>query len=65
MVNWPTVTTLAMPEPLIVPIMPEAMTDTLAGPPRAWPTVPIATSVNNVIMPARSRKAPNRMNRKM
>ena len=46
MVNWPTVTTLAMPEPLIVPIRPEEITATFAGPPRAWPTVPMATSVN-------------------
>jgi hypothetical protein len=31
MVNWPVVTTLATPEPEIVPIRPDEMTDTLAG----------------------------------
>jgi hypothetical protein len=65
MVNCPVVTTLATPEPLMVPISPELTTDTLAGPPRVWPTVPMAKSVNRLIMPACSRKAPNRMNRKM
>ena len=33
-VNWPVVTTLATPEPLIVPIKPELTTATFAGPPR-------------------------------
>ena len=65
MVNCPVVTTFATPEPLIVPISPELMTDTLAGPPRVCPTVPMAKSLNNEIMPACSRKAPNKMNRKM
>ena len=64
-VNWPTVTTLATPEPEIVPIMPEANTATLAGPPRVRPNRPSETSVNSWIMPARSRNEPNRMNRKM
>ena len=64
-VNWPVVTTLATPEPLIVPISAEETTATFAGPPRLWPTVPSATSVKRPIMPARSRNAPNRMNRKM
>ena len=65
MVNWPVVTTLATPEPLMVPISADEITDTLAGPPRVWPTVPSAKSLNRRIMPACSRKAPNRMNRKM
>ena len=52
MVNWPVVTTLATPLPLMVPIRPEEITATLAGPPRLWPTVPSATSVNSRIMPA-------------
>jgi len=65
MVNWPTVSTLATPEPEIVPIIPEETTATLAGPPRAWPTKPSANSLNSRIMPACSRKAPNRMNKKM
>ena len=59
------VTTLATPEPLIVPMSPELMTATFAGPPRVWPTVPIAKSVNSEIIPACSRNEPNRMNRKM
>ena len=65
MVNWPVVTTLATPLPLIVPIRPEEITETFAGPPWVWPTVPSARSLNRRIIPARSRKAPNRMNRKM
>ena len=65
MVNWPVVTTLATPEPLIVPIRPDEITETLAGPPRVWPTVPMAKSLNSRIMPACSRNAPKRMNRKM
>ena len=65
MVNWPVVTTLATPEPEIVPISAEEITATLPAPPRAWPTRPSATSVKSRIMPARSRKAPNRMKRKM
>ena len=65
MVNWPVVTTLATPEPEIVPISPDEMTATFAGPPRACPTRPNDTSVNSRIIPAFSRNAPNRMNRKM
>ena len=65
MVNGPVVTTLATPEPEIVPISAEETTATLAGPPSRWPTSASETSVNSRIMPARSRKLPNRMNRKM
>ncbi len=64
-VNCPVVTTLATPEPLIVPMRPDATTATLAGPPRVWPTVPSAKSVKSLIIPACSRNVPNRMNRKM
>ena len=63
--NWPVVTTLATPEPEIVPISPDEMTATLAAPPLAWPTMPSEMSVNSLIIPARSRNEPNRMNRKM
>jgi len=49
----------------MVPIMPEANTATLAGPPRVRPNNPRETSVNKRIIPARSRNEPNRMNRKM
>ena len=65
MVNCPVVTTLATPDPLIVPMRPEEITETLAGPPLVWPTVPIAKSVNSRIIPACSRKEPKRMKRKM
>ena len=65
MVNWPVVTTLATPEPVMVPISAEDATETLAGPPVLWPNMPMAKSVNSLIIPACSRKAPNRMNRKM
>src|SRR3546814_10396596 len=64
-VNWPEVTTLATPEPLIVPISADEITATLDGPPRVWPTVPMARSLKRSIMPARSRHEPNRINRKM
>ena len=40
MVNWPEATTLAMPEPEIVPISAEDSTQTCAGPPRQPPTRP-------------------------
>ena len=65
MVNWPTVSTLATPDPEMVPIIPDEITATFAGPPRAWPTKPSATLLNRLIIPACSRKLPKRMNRKM
>ncbi len=65
MVNWPVVTTLATPEPVMVPINAEDTTDTLAGPPSLWPNRPMAKSVNSLIIPACSRNEPNRMNRKI
>ena len=39
MVKVPVVTTLAMDEPEIRPVMPEATTAALAGPPRKWPSM--------------------------
>jgi hypothetical protein len=65
MVNWPLATTLATPEPEIVPISAEDRTQTWAGPPRAWPTKPSAKSLNKAIMPARSRKAAKTTKMKM
>ncbi|MCY1430639.1 hypothetical protein D9M71_465900 [compost metagenome] len=59
------VTTLAIPEPVMVPINADEATATLAGPPNLWPNRPMAKSVNSLIMPACSRNAPNRMKRKM
>ncbi|MNP82813.1 hypothetical protein D3C76_1815760 [compost metagenome] len=56
---------MAMPEPVMVPISADDTTATFAGPPSLWPNRPMAKSVNSLIMPAFSRKAPNRMNRKI
>src|SRR5690606_22774462 len=41
-VNWPDATTLATPEPEMVPISAEESTQTCAGPPRQEPTRPSA-----------------------
>ncbi|MNT60440.1 hypothetical protein D3C72_1980200 [compost metagenome] len=57
MVNWPLATTLATPDPEMVPISAEDSVQTCAGPPRQPPTRPRAKSLNSLIMPARSRKA--------
>src|SRR3546814_11204206 len=57
MVNWPLATTLATPEPEIVPISADDITQTCAGPPRQEPARPSAKSLNNASIPARSRKA--------
>ncbi len=38
MVKVPVVTTLAIDEPEIIPVRPEASTAALAGPPRKWPS---------------------------
>ena len=65
MVNWPLATTLATPEPEMVPISADDSTQTCAGPPRQEPTRPSATSLNSAIMPARSRKAANTTKMKM
>ena len=59
------VTTFATPEPEIVPIKLEEIIDTLAGPPNLCPTRPSDTSVNNFITPARSKKDPNKINKKI
>jgi len=57
MVNWPEATTLATPEPEIVPISAEDRIATCAGPPRTPPTSPSAKSLKRLSIPARSRKA--------
>ena len=61
--NCPTVTTFAIPDPEIVPIIPEDITATFAGPPVMCPTKPMETSLNNLIIPARSKNEPNKMNK--
>ncbi len=42
MVKVPVVTTLAIEEPEIRPVLAEATTAALAGPPRMWPSSAIA-----------------------
>ncbi len=56
MVNCPDATTLATPDPEIVPISADDSTQTCAGPPRHVPTSPSATSLKSAIIPAFSRK---------
>ena len=63
--NWPDATTLATPEPDTVPISADEATQTLPGPPCLLPNSAIEMSLKKSITPARSMKAPNRMNRKM
>ena len=50
---------------LTVRSKPDEITATLAGPPRVWPTVPKAKSVNSRIIPACSRNEPNKINKNM
>ncbi|CAM5197861.1 hypothetical protein BTHI11S_04338 [Bosea thiooxidans] len=56
---------MATPEPETVPIKAEEATQTLPGPPCLPPKTAIEMSLKKSITPARSMKAPNRMNRKM
>ena len=65
MVNCPVVTTLATPEPLIVPIRPDDTTDTLARPPLVWPTVPSAKLVEQVDHARLLEEGAEQMNGKM
>ena len=53
----PVVATLAMAEPLIMPISAEAITATLAGPPGVWPTSVSAMSLMNWENPLDLRNA--------
>ena len=64
-VKEPTVTTLAIAEPLTMPRSALENTATLAGPPLVCPTRLNARSEKKEMIPACSRKAPSRMNRKM
>ena len=63
MVNVPVVTTLAMDEPEIIPVMPEARIAALAGPPLKRPTRAKASDRKYWPAPALSSRAPNRTNR--
>ena len=61
----PVVATLAMAEPLIMPIRAEAMTATLAGPPGERPTSVSAMSLMNWEKPLYLRNAPKSTNTKI
>ena len=63
MVNVPVVTTLAMDEPEIIPVMPEARIAALAGPPLKRPTRANESDRKYCPAPALSSRAPNRTNR--
>ena len=60
MVNVPVVTTLAMDEPEIIPVMPEARIAALAGPPLKRPTRANDRPRKYCPAPALSSRAPNR-----
>ncbi len=62
--NCPEVTTFAIPDPEIVPINADEATQTCAGPPRVCPKRPNATSLKSLIIPARSKNEPNKINKK-
>ncbi len=59
-VSVPMVAVLATPLPEIMPMKALATTDTLAGPPRVWPTRDMASFMRNSPAPVRSKMAPNR-----
>ena len=63
MVNVPVVTTLAIDEPEIMPVMPEARIAALAGPPLNRPTSANDRARKYFPAPALSRRAPNSTNR--
>ena len=65
MVKAPVVTTLAMALPEMVPMMALEITAILAGPPRLAPASEMERSRKISLAPLTSKKAPNRMNRKM
>ena len=61
----PVVATLAIAEPLIMPISADAMTATLAGPPGVCPTSVSAISLMNCEKPLYLRNAPKSTNTKI
>ena len=65
MVMVPVVATLAMAEPLIMPMRAEATTATFAGPPGVWPTNVREKSLMNLEKPLCFKNAPNTTKRKM
>ena len=63
MVKAPVDTVLAIALPEMEPNRPEAMTDTLAGPPILWPTAASGNSTKKRWAPHFSKNAPNMTNR--
>ena len=61
----PVVATFAMAEPLIMPIMAEAITETFAGPPGDLPTRVREMSLINWEKPLYFKNAPKRTNTKI
>ena len=61
----PVVATFAMAEPLIMPMSPEAMTATFAGPPDVRPTSVREKSLMNFEKPLCFKKAPKTTKRKI
>ena len=64
MVKVPVVTTLAIDEPEIMPVMPDARIAALAGPPLNRPTMAKESARKYLPAPALSSSAPNSTNRK-
>src|SRR5699024_1239018 len=62
-VKAPVDNTLANADPLIEPMKTEAMAATLAGPPRVWPAMASARTLNRVDIPDLARNAPKRINK--
>ena len=65
MVKEPVDTVFDTEEPEMVPWSAEDSTATFAGPPAAQPARALARSMKNCPIRVFSRKAPNRMNRKI
>ena len=63
-VNVPVVTTLAIEDPEIIPVKPDAIIDALAGPPLNLPTRVMAKSKKYFPPPAKSNIDPKRTNKK-
>ena len=64
MVKAPVVATFAAEDPLMVPIRPLEMMETLAGPPGRLPAIFIAQSVKRAETPLALSSPPKRMKRK-
>ena len=61
----PVVTTFATADPYTVPVIPDATTAALAGPPVLWPVSEIARSTKNLPTPERIKIAPKMINKTM